>query len=292
MATDTFSFLYRLDRHHPSEARLLHPRRMSANIPRQAQVDKAPTYPEMLKTFNKTFIKKHGLFTRENKTVWVCDGPWVSETGPCCGASADPTCLRKLILSSGFCSSAPPQDIRDFISKASFLSRTRRPDWLAGQFIDLRLLSSSLFGAKSRASEDAPEDSPEDEVTLIDSPVEDSSTSNDHQIATNEPHLPSLTDISSDIIDRRVNGQSASTLTAPTSLSLPSVLMALELEPFIGRLHSGLDDAQNAARILIELQRREMPLLPNRCVPPGKERWYSWMGKRGEVRWTMPAEQV
>lgn len=42
----------------------------------QSDVDSAPTFPELMSLFRSTFIAKHGLFTRENKTVWVTDGPW------------------------------------------------------------------------------------------------------------------------------------------------------------------------------------------------------------------------
>ncbi len=42
----------------------------------QSDVDAAPTYPELLRLFKATFIEKHALFTRDNRTVWVTDGPW------------------------------------------------------------------------------------------------------------------------------------------------------------------------------------------------------------------------
>ena len=75
-------------------------------------------------------------------------------------------------------------------------------------------------------------------------------------------------------------------LTAPTQLSLPAVLAALDLGPFEGRLHSGLCDTRNAARILVELARRGVLLLPNRTVPEGgrgREKHWGWMGKDGQA---------
>jgi hypothetical protein len=69
-------------------------------------------------------------------------------------------------------------------------------------------------------------------------------------------------------------------LTAPATLSLPSVLSALSLPAFQGRLHSGLADARNASRILIDLAARGMTLAPNRRVPEsgrGRERRWPWM---------------
>jgi len=57
-------------------------------------------------------------------------------------------------------------------------------------------------------------------------------------------------------------------------------LQVLQLEPFIGRPHSGIDDARNISRVLIELARR-MPLLPTTTVNVRK-RW-KWMGKAGII---------
>ncbi|KAK4698936.1 hypothetical protein P7C70_g7332, partial [Phenoliferia sp. Uapishka_3] len=82
-----------------------------------------------------------------------------------------------------------------------------------------------------------------------------------------------------------------SALTAPPLLSLPSVLLSLDLDPFQGRLHSGLCDTRNAARVLIELARRGQTLTANRNVPEGgsgsrsREKYWGWMGKDGQVHW-------
>lgn len=86
---------------------------------------------------------------------------------------------------------------------------------------------------------------------------------------------------------------------APPSLNITDVLLALQLLPFEGRLHSGISDARNIARILVELQRRGVILLGNRTVPEGaspsssaagkasagKEKRWGWMGKSGQVEW-------
>ncbi|ORY72612.1 hypothetical protein BCR35DRAFT_354380 [Leucosporidium creatinivorum] len=53
----------------------------------------------------------------------------------------------------------------------------------------------------------------------------------------------------------------------PPSLSISSVLSSLSLAPFIGREHSGLHDARNISRILVELSRRGMRLKGNREIP-------------------------
>ncbi|KAM5539082.1 hypothetical protein V8D89_007305 [Ganoderma adspersum] len=65
------------------------------------------------------------------------------------------------------------------------------------------------------------------------------------------------------------------------SFSISRQLHALGLEPFEGRQHSGIDDARNVCRLLIELARRGWRLEPNTRINPNR-RW-PWMGKRGKV---------
>ncbi|KAG9318416.1 ribonuclease H-like domain-containing protein [Chiua virens] len=65
------------------------------------------------------------------------------------------------------------------------------------------------------------------------------------------------------------------------SLKITQQLRALRLGPFQGRVHSGIDDTRNIARIVIELARRGIRLEPNTPINPNK-RW-QWMGKPGEV---------
>ncbi|SGY77234.1 BQ5605_C005g03584 [Microbotryum silenes-dioicae] len=177
----------------------------------QAQVDSAPYYPQVLKRFEKHFIIKHNLFTKEVKTIWVTDGPW---------------------------------DLRDFVAKQVFLSNVQRPSWLGGHVIDLRKLVTHYFAG------------------LL-TPSIDFTTKMNPKLA--DP-LPTI---------------------APESLSIPCVLLALSLPPFIGRLHSGLDDARNLSRILVELVRREVALEPNLTVPQvqGREKRWDWMGRDGTVVW-------
>ncbi|PLW46155.1 hypothetical protein PCANC_07848 [Puccinia coronata f. sp. avenae] len=42
----------------------------------QDQVDGAMTLDQVLKDFDENFVKPHKLFTPENRTIWVTDGPW------------------------------------------------------------------------------------------------------------------------------------------------------------------------------------------------------------------------
>lgn len=65
------------------------------------------------------------------------------------------------------------------------------------------------------------------------------------------------------------------------SMKIPAQLMALSLPAFEGRQHSGIDDTRNIAKIVIELARRDVPLLPNTRINPGR-RW-PWMGKSGQI---------
>lgn len=46
----------------------------------QADVDQAPTLAAMLKDFQVNFVERHNLFTKQNQSVWVTDGPWVCFT--------------------------------------------------------------------------------------------------------------------------------------------------------------------------------------------------------------------
>lgn len=84
-------------------------------------------------------------------------------------------------------------------------------------------------------------------------------------------------------------------------MNINKQLQILQLGPFIGRPHSGIDvgllqfpfglpsrvpsripqDARNICRVLIELARRKKPLLPTTTV--NIQRRWRWMGKAGKV---------
>jgi len=65
------------------------------------------------------------------------------------------------------------------------------------------------------------------------------------------------------------------------SPNIENQLRFLELSPFEGRQHSGIDDSRNITRITIELARRGIRLVPNTPILPGR-RW-PWMGKSGQI---------
>ncbi|KPV75655.1 uncharacterized protein RHOBADRAFT_43078 [Rhodotorula graminis WP1] len=238
----------------------------------QADVDKAPTFPDLCKRFYNDFILPRRLFTPENRTVWVTDGPW---------------------------------DLRDFVAKTCYLSKTPRPPWLAGDIIDLRNLAAAFFSSLKKRSPSPPA-----------VPASSGAGARDEGDAVEVPSTPAPLPAPLAPADAAVPPPSTSlassapcdpvylpshALTAPPNLSLPSVLAALTLAPFEGRLHSGLCDARNAARILVDLAARGVVLDANRRVPEGgkgaRERSWGWMrtgaaaataagaGGRAEVKW-------
>ncbi|BGO89460.1 hypothetical protein NBRC10512v2_001418 [Rhodotorula toruloides] len=232
----------------------------------QRDVDSAPTFSQLCRNFHRDFIIKHNLFTSENKTVWVTDGPW---------------------------------DLRDFVAKTCYLSNTPRPPWLAGEIIDLRLLVSSFFaGLKETNGPSQLDGSLSNAFGALSVNEEDPQTAAANPAASLAQPLPTpiagpLSASSAVPIPSTTTSPDppvpaylpSHQLTAPSSLSLPSVLDSLTLPPFSGRLHSGLSDARNASRILIDLAHRGVVLQTNRRVPEGgkggKERRWGWM-KGGE----------
>ncbi|KAI9457757.1 ribonuclease H-like domain-containing protein [Lactarius psammicola] len=78
----------------------------------------------------------------------------------------------------------------------------------------------------------------------------------------------------------RVRG-SKPTLPRRMSPNIENQLRFLELAPFEGRQHSGIDDSRNIARIIVELARRGTRLVPNTLIRP--ERRWPWMGKSGQI---------
>ncbi|GAA5954254.1 hypothetical protein JCM21900_005223 [Sporobolomyces salmonicolor] len=248
----------------------------------QADVDAAPTFPTLLRRFYNDFALKHRLFTPENNTVWATDGPW---------------------------------DLRDFIAKACYLSKTPRPPWLAGEIIDVRILTSAFF-ASLKKGEPSPHSAFKADGSARSTPPPDAA---DLSTSPTPPYLESGSDpspssppppipaplpaplgpplapaslppsASSSSSDRPPTYLPSHLLRPPPTLSIPSVLLALTLPPFSGRLHSGLSDARNLSRIVIDLAARGVALEPNRRVPDGgkggKERRWGWMGGGGGVEW-------
>ncbi|KAK4058797.1 hypothetical protein OIO90_000243 [Microbotryomycetes sp. JL221] len=181
----------------------------------QHQVDQSPSFSTLLLNFERDFIQKHDLFSNQNKTCWVTDGPW---------------------------------DLESFVAKTLYMNELTRPKWLGGDMIDLRILTAHYFGLE-------PSSQRRQDSTLLSS------------IPTHPPP------------------QQGSRPRPPLNLSLSNVLEALDLGPFQGRLHSGIDDTRNASRILVELQTRGMGLQPNRRISLSRERRWDWMSTKGKVKW-------
>lgn len=207
---------------------------------------------------------------------------------------------------------ARPADLRDFVSKTCYLSNTPRPDWLAGEIIDLRLLTCTFFALlkkekkeHARASRspspllNREQESPPTAAGVAGELTAAVSAEAELQASLPSP-VPSAEDAGLPVALGSAATPTPSTaekgapttassptdylpshlLTAPAVLNLPSVLLALSLPAFEGRLHSGLSDARNASRILIDLARRGMVLEANRRVPEGgkgRERRWGWM---------------
>jgi len=102
-------------------------------------------------------------------------------------------------------------------------------------------------------------------------------------------NIPMPSWIRGDVIDVRkvviseLNGAHTSTSAMPRRFSpnIENQLLFLDLGPFEGRQHSGIDDTRNIARIITELARRGVRLIPNTSILPGR-RW-RWMGRSGQI---------
>lgn len=226
-----------------------------------------------------------------------------------CAASSLPLfpSARDPPLTQGCVGQTTPADLRDFVAKTCYLSKTPRPPWLAGDIIDLRNLTSAFFASlkkQSRSPQPAPVSSTAAGALGATTSVSAEGEDDDEEAvepATPAPLPAPLASASAPsppvalLPDPTLSPPTAPTylpssqLTSPPNLSLPSVLSALTLPPFQGRLHSGLSDARNAARILADLAARGCVLAANRRVPEGgrgaRERKWGWMSGGGEVRW-------
>lgn len=168
----------------------------------QAQVDSAPTFQKVLKTFAR-FLVNHGLIDPKSgrpiqRFCWCSDGPF---------------------------------DIRDFVVKQCFISKAPMPLWLKGDVLDIRRVVSVWAVATGNPG-----------------------TTNKNKPLI-RPHF--------------------------RSLNIPQQLQALGLPAFQGRLHSGIDDTRNVARVMTELACRGVRLEPKTSINPNR-RW-NWMGKPGEI---------
>ncbi|KAJ7285628.1 ribonuclease H-like domain-containing protein [Mycena rebaudengoi] len=158
----------------------------------QAQVDTAPVFTDVLRAF-RAFLVQHKLIEKNGKRR-----------------------LRYCFCSDG------PFDIRDFVAKQCFISKTPIPDWMTGDILDVRRLVMDHTSGKVEKIQDG-----------------------------------------------------------GRTMNIPSQLSALGLAPFRGRLHSGIDDTRNLARIVSALASQGVRLQPNTSIN-SRRRW-RWMGKPGQI---------
>ncbi|OCH95630.1 hypothetical protein OBBRIDRAFT_809778 [Obba rivulosa] len=181
----------------------------------QGQVNSAPTFPQVMKTFEE-FMIRNGLIDAETgrrlvRFCWCCDGPW---------------------------------DIRDFVVKQCFMSKMQMPAWIQGEMLNVRRVVSE--GCTSTMRRQTPQNGRRNAVRRL------------------------LCDAGAFPLPKRI------------SLTISQQLQVLDLPPFEGRQHSGIDDTRNITRIVIEIARRGMVLRPNTAINPNR-RW-PWMGKLGRMR--------
>jgi inhibitor of KinA sporulation pathway (predicted exonuclease) len=79
---------------------------------------------------------------------------------------------------------------------------------------------------------------------------------------------------------------------AKPPLTITDQLAALGLSAFVGRQHSGIDDATNISRILQGIGARDVHIEPNATLSQTTARRYAWMGRPGEVLWNKPADPI
>ncbi|KAI9508487.1 ribonuclease H-like domain-containing protein [Russula earlei] len=84
--------------------------------------------------------------------------------------------------------------------------------------------------------------------------------------------------IRGDVMDVRAEVRALPRRISP---NIEHQLRFLDLAPFEGRQHSGIDDSRNIARIVVDLARRGVRLVPNTPIQPGR-RW-PWMGRSGRI---------
>lgn len=145
------------------------------------------------------------------------------------------------------------------MAKQCFVSGIPRPPWLGGPYIDIRSHATAYFANK--AGEKCPA------LTESSSPA-------------------SNTD---DTLEATSTSSSQPTIRAIADGSISTVLKALGLGEFKGRLHSGIDDVRNIARILQELVREERGwTVSANAKIHGKERRWDWMGPKGKIVWEHP----
>lgn len=207
----------------------------------QAQVDSAPSFPEAVSLLYR-FLHKHDLLDpapaaprsiNESRSAEPFLDPFSAEHR---------SSLKRNVL---FCSHGP-FDIRDFIPKACWINGFAYgpPVWLRKcSILDVRKATLGLVylgKVDERGGEGVKLASP----ARMD--LEGSSREDGEADTAQVEEAPSSS--SSSTVAQKTQKRFDSTI--------PGLLLLLDLEPFQGQLHSGLDDTRNLARVVAEVVRR------------------------------------
>ncbi|KAJ9094464.1 hypothetical protein QFC21_006003 [Naganishia friedmannii] len=237
----------------------------------QETIDSAPTFPEMIKLLEQ-WLEGHDLLVGgrlRDKACWCTDGPW---------------------------------DLRDFVPKQLHitpLTPDPYPAFLRGPVLNVKdacnyvlsdlwytseLERSAVLEAKYRATlEETRRKANEARLKAA------NATTGVQKTAIARPPLPES------LVQKRLRNRPRLCSTGSWALSLKGMKMpkfqltitgqlgALDLGEFQGQQHSGIDDAKNIARVVIELARRNVLLDVNE--KPYQPQRFNWMGRPGQVFW-------
>ncbi|KAJ9127558.1 hypothetical protein QFC24_000967 [Naganishia onofrii] len=237
----------------------------------QETIESAPTFPEMIKLLEK-WLEGHDLLVGgklRDKACWCTDGPW---------------------------------DLRDFVPKQLHITPLKPdpyPAYLRGPVLNVKdachyvlsdlwytseLEKSAVLEAKYRATLEETRRKA-DEARLKTGSL---GTGVQKPVLARPPPPESL-------VQKRLRNRPRLCSTGSWALSLKGMKMpkfqltitgqlaALDLGEFQGQQHSGIDDAMNIARVVIELAKRNVLLDINE--KPYQPQRFDWMGKPGQVFW-------
>lgn len=244
----------------PRQFRTLSPFAKSLTGIQQTQVDEAPEWPEVVARF-EDWLNENELFEDEEMVV---DDHESAESSNRSSSS----CHSRNLRSDVCWATDGPWDLRDFVPKQHFITPSHRnmdarappPAYFVGPYINVKEAVQTVLS--------------------------------EQWYLKNDPHWPKnnrLTTAKRAVNPRRTTGGSSSRRKSPGFYTnIAGQLQALGLSEFSGRQHSGIDDARNIGRVLVELARRGVALEPNGNLPAARfaDKKWPWMGsKPGQVLW-------
>lgn len=227
----------------------------------QAQVDAAPEWPEVIERF-EDWLEDHGLLEDDEEDIADDDDGQVQDSQSSYRAS----CRHRKLAADVCWATDGPWDLRDFVPKQDFITPSHRgvdarsaaPAYFVGPYINVKEAVHTVLS--------------------------------DDWHSKNDPHWPKNTRLTTAkrATVRRPNGGSSRRKSPGFYRNIAGQLEALGLSAFSGRQHSGIDDARNIGRVLVELARRGVALEPNGNLSAARftDRKWPWMGSRpGQVLW-------